>query len=463
MSVVGVGQALVKAASTTGWSVGMCGQFCAAMYGYGFSGYKDAVAQWQQTPRALRHPGVTDEPPGALLYWGGGSAGHGHVAIAAGDGSCYSIDISGPGTVTRVPVDLIHTLWGLPYLGWAVPFFQGAEWSPVMIYGVDVSNYQSSTVPATTPGDGKPVSFCLIKATEGTSYINPRMAAQAASARAQGMVVGFYHFLHPGSIQAQCQYFVDHADSQPGDMLAIDWETTQSGTHATGAEKDAALRAVQALRPGHKALLYCNTSFWKTLDTTSFAGDGLWIADPNHPPGLPGVQAAWALHQYSTTGDIDHDVAMFASRADMAAWAQGGTDVALTQADIDAVAAATVNKLIAGGGVLETSDIQHIFTTDGILASPADASDHATNPYWAFATYVTDTGAKVRAANTKLDAVLAQAEANGSGITELKLALEAASGKVDQALAVLAGLDLSQLPAEIAAKLANLKFVLEES
>lgn len=461
--VASVAQALSNAAATTGWTVGMCGQFCAVMYGYSASGYKDALTQWQQTPAALRRAGATDAPPGALLYWGGGSQGHGHVAIAAGDGTCYSIDIAGAGTVTRAPVNLIHTLWGLPYLGWAVPFFQGMEWSPVMIYGVDVAAFQATTVPAVTPGDGKPVSFAFIKATEGTSYINPRMAAQAASARARGDVVGFYHFLHPGNIQAQCAYFTQHVALADGDLLAVDWETTEDGTHATNAEKDAAVRAVQVLRPEHKVLLYCNTSYWLGIDTTGFAGDGLWIATAGYAAGQPPVQAPFVLHQYSTAGDIDHDVAMFASQAAMRAWAEERADVALTQADIDAVAAATVAKLIAGNGVLESTDIARIFTTDGILASPADAVDHATNPYWAFATYVTDTGARVRAATATLDAILAQSRGNGSGISQLSQALAAASGKVDQALAVLAGLDLSQLPEEIAAKLATLKFVLEES
>ncbi|MFK0296676.1 GH25 family lysozyme, partial [Streptomyces sp. NPDC090442] len=57
------------------------------------------------------------------------------------------------------------------------------------VRGVDVSSYQSAAYSTTG------LDFAFIKATEGTSYINPRQSAQAAQARRNGLVVGFYHFL----------------------------------------------------------------------------------------------------------------------------------------------------------------------------------------------------------------------------------------------------------------------------
>lgn len=426
MSAGSVAEVLGRCASTDHWAVGMCGQFCAAMYGYDASGYGSAYIQWQQTPVLLKHPGSVNAPPGALLFWSGGPGNHGHVAVADGTGSVFSIDISGPGTVSRVPASTISTRWGLPYLGWAYPFFQGQEWNPAMIYGVDVASYQSNTVPATTPGDGKKVDYAFTKATQGTSYVNPRMAAQAASSRSQGMVTGFYHFLETGNIPAQARYFVDHAASQPGDVLALDWETNET-THTapTSAEKDAAIRAVQALRPDHQVLLYCNTDFWLSRDTSSFAGDGLWIATAGYPAGKPPIRAPWLLHQYSTAGGVDHDAAQFASRDAMRAWAEGKLDMALSADD--------------------KAFIQGLLTATSLV----DGKAHGQGYYLAHA-------------EQALAAVAAQAKTNGSSLTALAQALATASGKVDQALALLNGLDLSQLPAEIAAKLATLKFVLEE-
>lgn len=184
-----------------------------------------------------------------------------------------------------------------------------------MIKGIDVSSYQSETY-STTGND-----FVIVKATEGTSYINPKQARQAATARTAGLVLGFYHFLHPGNITAQAAYFVDKCASLEGDLLVCDWETDENDQSPTNAEKDAFLRAVKRLRPYHRVGLYCNTDFWLHHDVTSFCQDFLWIADPNRSAGHPGIQAAWTIHQYSEAGGQDRNVANFATRADMKRWA----------------------------------------------------------------------------------------------------------------------------------------------
>jgi hypothetical protein len=68
-------------------------------------------------------------------------------------------------------------------------------------------------------------------------------------------------------------------------------------------------------------VLYCNTDYWHNHDTENYAGDGLWIADPNHPAGHPHVVHPWVFHQYSWAGGIDRNVANFASVAALKAWA----------------------------------------------------------------------------------------------------------------------------------------------
>jgi len=180
------------------------------------------------------------------------------------------------------------------------------------IYGYDVSSYQ--------PNPPTNADFMFIKATEGTNYVNPYQSSQAAKARRAGMVVGFYHFLHPGNIVAQANYFVQRCVSQVGDVFACDWEQTSSG-HASSAEKDLFIRTVQKLRPGHKVLLYCNTSDWLSRDTSGFAGDGLWPANYNGVPGSVPIRSPWLIHQY-TSSPLDKNYAPhWANRAAMKAWA----------------------------------------------------------------------------------------------------------------------------------------------
>ncbi|MGX4689715.1 GH25 family lysozyme [Streptomyces sp. JNUCC 63] len=184
-----------------------------------------------------------------------------------------------------------------------------------MLHGIDVSAYQSSTYG--TSGS----SFVFIKATEGRSYVNPKLGAQTKHGRDAGLVVGFYHFLWPGNITVQAEYFVSHASEKAGDILAVDWENTGEGTHASNAEKDQFIRKVKALRPHNRVILYANRHFWLNVDTTSYAGDGLWIAD-YVTAGHPRIKAKWLFHQY-TDDPHDTNVANFSSKAALKAWAKG--------------------------------------------------------------------------------------------------------------------------------------------
>jgi hypothetical protein len=181
------------------------------------------------------------------------------------------------------------------------------------VSGIDVANYQDSAY--NTAG----LDFVVVKATEGTSYINPKHSAQVATARTHGLVVAHYHFARPGSVTAQADHFLEHAGARPGDFLVYDWEDPGVST----ADKDAWLRYVQAKAPGHRVVLYCNRDFWINRDTTSYCADGLWIADPSAPAGHPRVQHPWLFHQYSSAGGLDRDLGQFADRTALAAWAAG--------------------------------------------------------------------------------------------------------------------------------------------
>ncbi|MEW2581060.1 glycoside hydrolase family 25 protein [Streptomyces syringium] len=182
------------------------------------------------------------------------------------------------------------------------------------VKGIDVSSYQSDSY-----GTGG-LDFAFIKATEGISYVNPRMEKQASTARKAGLVVGFYHFLHPGALDGQAQHFVSRCASLPGDILAVDWESTSAGS-ATCKEKDSFIAKIKALRPRHRVILYCNRDFWIHRDTTSFTGDGLWIAD-YVAEGNPRIKAHWLFHQYSDK-PVDRNVSSFASRESLRVWSRG--------------------------------------------------------------------------------------------------------------------------------------------
>lgn len=188
-----------------------------------------------------------------------------------------------------------------------------------MIYGIDVASYQGLINP--TVANKQKVSFVIVKATEGTTYINPKMVAQAADARERGWHVGFYHYVKPGSMKDQVEFFVDTAVSEPYDSLWLDWEDTG----VSGAQKDAFLKELLRVRgSNHRCGLYTYQSFWFNRDKTSYAADALWIANYNGKPGDPDIEYPWLIHQYTSANAIDTNIARFDSLAAMKAWAKKG-------------------------------------------------------------------------------------------------------------------------------------------
>lgn len=185
-----------------------------------------------------------------------------------------------------------------------------------MIHGIDVASYQSATPHV---GDA---DFVFVKASEGTSYVNPKRHTQAAAARKAGAVTGWYHFARPGDVDEQAAYFLAHCDLKDGDILAIDWEHAGVSSSA----KDDLLKKVKKLAPHHKVVLYCNSDYWLHRDASGYCGDGLWVADYSHPAGKPPIKAPWLFHQYDDKPVTDQNVGAFASRDALAAWATGGED-----------------------------------------------------------------------------------------------------------------------------------------
>jgi hypothetical protein len=80
--------------------------------------FPSAAAGW--TGARMKHPTADPAviPRGYPVWWTGGSHGFGHVAIAAGNGMCWSSDIRRIGFFDLVPIDEIHAKWGLTLVGW---------------------------------------------------------------------------------------------------------------------------------------------------------------------------------------------------------------------------------------------------------------------------------------------------------------------------------------------------------
>jgi hypothetical protein len=78
----------------------------------------DAIGAWNIAQTKHRVTDPTSIPRGFPVFWSGGSDGHGHIAISAGGGKCWSTDIERPGFFDYVDITEIRAKWGLTLLGY---------------------------------------------------------------------------------------------------------------------------------------------------------------------------------------------------------------------------------------------------------------------------------------------------------------------------------------------------------
>ena len=190
------------------------------------------------------------------------------------------------------------------------------------IYGADWANYQAAK-PATSG-----LAYAFTKISEGVGYINPEWASQYRTAVAAGLVPGKYHYAHmANSAGAEADYFLAHADVQPGDLLVLDWEGNGPGEANAGIPdsqlasfKNDWLADVKGRCPKNPVGLYCDKSFWLDIDTNSYCQDFLWIATADLAAGEPGIQYPWLFHQYGTAAGVDADYCHLPSAAALRAW-----------------------------------------------------------------------------------------------------------------------------------------------
>lgn len=191
------------------------------------------------------------------------------------------------------------------------------------LYGYDVSVYQSVGT-----GDSAQ-NFLIIKATEGTGYVDKSCDKHYQRAKKQGKLLGFYHFARPDlnkgtdGAKREANYFYKNCKNYFKEAIPVlDWE--QPGTTGQVSWAKAWLDEVYRLS-GVRPLIYMSASVVNGNNWSSVSGYyGLWIAGyPNkynvkNPPtptvkDMPykiGSWKFWAIWQYSSSaGTLDRDIA----------------------------------------------------------------------------------------------------------------------------------------------------------
>ncbi|HEV7628894.1 MAG TPA: lysozyme [Streptomyces sp.] len=191
------------------------------------------------------------------------------------------------------------------------------------VEGVDVSSHNGDVAWPTLRTSG--VRFAYVKATEGTSYTNPKFAQQYNGSYKSGMIRGSYHFAVPSNSSgaAQANYFASHGGgwSRDGKTLpgALDVEYNPYGSACYGKSTSAMVNWIADFtktyraRTGRDAVIYTSTTWWKkcTGNSTKFnKTNPLWVPSWSSSVGtLPGSWPFHTIWQYTSTGKTvgDHN------------------------------------------------------------------------------------------------------------------------------------------------------------
>ncbi|RDW64450.1 lysozyme [Aspergillus mulundensis] len=176
------------------------------------------------------------------------------------------------------------------------------------VQGFDISNWQP-----TVDYDGAYASgarFAMIKATEGTTYIDPLFNTHYPGATSAGLIRGGYHFAHPDSSSgsAQASYFLAHGGGWSADGLTLpgmlDLEAGCYGlspSAMTSWIRDFGETYKDAT--GRYPMIYTTTSWWTecTANNADFGDYPLVLARWASSPGT--LPASWDYYSFWQNSD----------------------------------------------------------------------------------------------------------------------------------------------------------------
>lgn len=170
-----------------------------------------------------------------------------------------------------------------------------------MLRGIDISSWQENIDLAPLP-----ISFVIVKATEGTDYVNPYCDPKIQQAKSLDLKWGFYHFAGTMGAIAEADYFVDNCSGYFGQGIPVlDWEGEQDV-----AWVNAFVARVRE-RTGVNCWIYGNP--WRFNQGGVDQNCARWVAsypdvkapsydwNPGEPPYTDGLIACW---QFASDGQV---------------------------------------------------------------------------------------------------------------------------------------------------------------
>lgn len=230
---------------------------------------------------------------------------------------------------------------------------------------IDISSWQAGIdLPAVFAQN--PIDGVIVKATQGTGYVNPEYAGWTAWLADHDKPFGFYHYLNGAAAAAEAEHFYQTVR-----------QYIRKGIPVADYEGEALSRGTAWLRAfldrfrelsGVRAMIYCSLSVVQSQDFSELTEHPLWIAqyadmapvrgflDKPWQQGSVAPFGRYVMHQYTPCGRLngyggDLDLDQFAgSYSYWLELARGdGADPAPDPAALKPADPVVVGAILAGG------------------------------------------------------------------------------------------------------------------
>lgn len=171
--------------------------------------------------------------------------------------------------------------------------------------GIDISRHQGK-IHWEEMEKNESLRFVYIKATEGSSIVDPFYINNVEAARKHGYKVGSYHFLTKRSaMKKQVENFLSAIDTSRQDLLPV-VDIEEDGTRGWDRpiiQRNLAefIRLVKE-RTGKAPMIYTNEAYYQLNLHPEFSRYRLFIANYNLPPTITG--ARYDIWQRSKRGRV---------------------------------------------------------------------------------------------------------------------------------------------------------------
>ena len=183
--------------------------------------------------------------------------------------------------------------------------------SNLVYEGIDVSNWQRYINYSQVKASG--IEVVYIKASEGTTYKDPYFETNYQNAKANGLKVGFYHFLTARNTQqarAQAQFFASVISGKSPDCkLAMDYEQFYEGHSIAEINQitQAFMERLQELT-GKEVIVYSNLNDARNVFNSEISSRyPLWLAYWGDYNNLQNISSNWQIFegvQYTNKGVV---------------------------------------------------------------------------------------------------------------------------------------------------------------